>query len=166
MPSSLVPPTVKLAQVDPATAPHRLRKLPSWLLSQTALAAARLVNEALADAGITNTGARRAHYSLLAALDEFGPASQAELSQRCGIYRSDLVAVLNELQAAHLVRRAPDPADARRNIVTLTQTGADQLRHLDAVLTTVQDELLAPLTPSERAQLVTLLSRVLDRHGG
>jgi DNA-binding MarR family transcriptional regulator len=152
--------------MDPATAPHRLRELPSWLLSQAALAAARLVNQTLADAGITDTGARRAHYSLLAALDEFGPASQAELSQRCGIYRSDLVAVLNELETAHLVRRAPDPADARRNVVTLTEAGADQLRGLDRVLTAVQDELLAPLSPAERAQLVRLLRRVLDRHGG
>jgi hypothetical protein len=62
------------------------------LLSHTAIYAERLVNEGLAGAA-----ARKWHYAVLVALQESGPASQATLSRRAGIYRSDLVAVINEL---------------------------------------------------------------------
>jgi hypothetical protein len=47
--------------------------------------AERLVNEGLAGAD-----ARKWHYAVRVALQESGPASQATLSRRAGIYRSDL----------------------------------------------------------------------------
>jgi DNA-binding MarR family transcriptional regulator len=139
--------------------PTRLAALPSWLMTQTALHAHRLVADGLAEAD-----ARGYHYRLLATLDESGPASQAELGRRSGIHFSDIVAALNELAEQGLVERAPDPADRRRNIITITPPGRRQLRRLDKRLTQVQDELLEPLSAAERAQLVTLLSRVLHHH--
>ena len=142
-----------------AGAPDRLRRLPSWLISQTAVWAGRLVNE-----GLGAQRARRAHYSVLAALDEFGPTSQATLSRHCGVYRSDLVALVNEMTSLGWLRRAPDPRDRRRNVITLTPDGGEHLRRLDRMLAGIQDDLLAALTPAERAQLVRLLTRVLDHH--
>jgi DNA-binding MarR family transcriptional regulator len=103
---------------------------------------------------------------LLAALDEAGPASQAELSRRTTIDRSIMVATVNELAGAGLVERTPDPTDRRRNVVTLTAAGRRRLRKLDRLLTGVQDDLLAPLSAEERAQLVHLLTRVVDHHSG
>jgi MarR family transcriptional regulator, lower aerobic nicotinate degradation pathway regulator len=108
--------------------------------------------------------ARRHHYVLLAALDEVGSASQAELSRRTTIDRSDMVATVNELAERGLVQRAPDPTDRRRNVVTLTDAGHRHLRKLDTLLAKVQDDLLAPLSPDEREQLVHLLTRVVDHH--
>jgi DNA-binding MarR family transcriptional regulator len=78
--------------------------------------------------------------------------------------RSDVVAALNELAGHGLVERAPDPADRRRNIITITPAGAAHLRRLDSLLDDVQDELLAPLSPAERQQLIHLLTRVLEHH--
>jgi DNA-binding MarR family transcriptional regulator len=97
-------------------------------------------------------------------LQEFGPASQAALSRRTGIYRSDLVAVINELAGRGLIQRAPDPADRRRNVITMTPHGRRHLRQLDKLVATIQDDLLAPLTQPERDQLVRLLARLLDHH--
>jgi DNA-binding MarR family transcriptional regulator len=142
----------------PAT-PARLRRVPSRLLTQTAMHADRLANQGLATAD-----ARKWHYAVLASLQEFGPASQAALSRRTGIYRSDLVAVINELASRGLVERAPDPADRRRNVITMTPHGRRHLRQLDRLVATIQDELLAPLTQPERDQLVGLLTRLLDHH--
>jgi MarR family transcriptional regulator, lower aerobic nicotinate degradation pathway regulator len=142
-----------------ATAPARLRALPSWLINQAVLPANRLVTEGLAGARM-----RRHHYSLLAALDEIGPASQAELSRRTTIDRSDMVATVNDLAQQRLVQRVPDPADRRRNVVTITPTGRRQLRKLDRLLAKVQDALLAPLSADERTQLIALLTRVVDHH--
>ncbi|WP_200214286.1 MarR family winged helix-turn-helix transcriptional regulator [Micromonospora coerulea] len=144
-----------------AATPARLRTTPSWLLTQTAAHAARLVAE-----GLGALDARGYHYRLLAALDEFGPASQADLGRRCGVDRSDVVAVLNELAAKNLVRRSPDPADRRRNVITLTTAGRRELHRMGDTLDRVQDTLLAPLSPSERDELNRLLTAVLDHHSG
>lgn len=139
--------------------PDRLRRRASRLLSQLSTRSDRLVNEGLAEAD-----ARKWHYAVLASLEDHGPGSQATLSRRTGIYRSDMVGVLNELAERHLVERAPDPDDQRRNIITISAQGRRQLGRLDKVLDDLHDELLAPLSPAERDQFVQLLTRLLDYH--
>jgi MarR family transcriptional regulator, lower aerobic nicotinate degradation pathway regulator len=79
--------------------------------------------------------------------------------------RSDVVAAVNELVEQGLAERTGDPADRRRNIVTMTAAGAARLQRLDAVLAGVQDELLAPLSPAERAEFARLLTRILAHEG-
>ncbi|WP_433386882.1 MarR family winged helix-turn-helix transcriptional regulator [Micromonospora sp. KLBMP9576] len=143
----------------PDLTPARLAGLPSWLITQTAMHAGRLVST-----GLAAVDARGHHYRLLATLDEFGPASQATLGRRSGIHFSDIVAAVNELADQELVTRAPDPADRRRNVITVTPAGRRQLRRLEKQLARVQDELLAPLSADEREQLTHLLSRVLGHH--
>ena len=102
--------------------PARLLAMTSRLLNQTSAHAQRLVGE-----GLANADARKYHYALLAALDEFGPASQSSLSGRTGIYRSDIVATINELTDRGFVDRAPDPADRRRNVITMTPAKPQQI---------------------------------------
>lgn len=109
-------------------------------------------------------GASGYHYRLLAALRESGPASQAALSARTGIDRSDIVAAINALEDKNVVRREPDPHDRRRNIITLTRTGKRRLTEFDAVLAEIQNDLVAPLTESERRQFVRLLTKLVDHH--
>lgn len=75
--------------------------------------------------------------------------------------RSDVVTAVNELVAQGLVERTGDPVDRRRNVVAMTTAGAVRLKRLDGVLAEVQDELLAPLSAAERAELTRLLTRVL-----
>ncbi|GAA0447078.1 hypothetical protein Ade02nite_85470 [Paractinoplanes deccanensis] len=133
--------------------------LPSWLLTQTAAHAHRLVAE-----GFAAVQARGYHYRLLATLEELGPASQATLGRSSGIHLSDMVATINELADAGLVERAPDPTDRRRNVISLTPAGKRRLRRLEKRLATTQDELLAPLSPEERRQLTDLLAKLLDHH--
>jgi MarR family transcriptional regulator, lower aerobic nicotinate degradation pathway regulator len=144
---------------DDWATPARLRRLPSRLLTQVAMHADRLASEGLAGAD-----ARKWHYAVLAALQEFGPSSQAALSRHTRIYRSDLVAVINELADRGLVERTPDPADRRRNVITMTPGGRRHLRQLDRLVAAVQEDLLAPLTQPERDELVRLLTRLLDHH--
>lgn len=140
-------------------APVRVRAKPSWLLNQAAIPANRLVAE-----GLAALDGRRHHYVLLAALDEGGPASQADLSRRTTIDRSDMVAAVNELANRGLVVRSPDSTDRRRNVVSLTAAGRRHLQKLDRILDQAQDQLLAPLSPADRRELVDLLTRVVDHH--
>ncbi|MFB9183163.1 MarR family winged helix-turn-helix transcriptional regulator [Dactylosporangium sucinum] len=137
-----------------------LSRRPTRLLSLAAMHADRRVNEGLATAD-----ARKWHYAVLSTLEQFGPASQAELSQRTGIYRSDLVAVINELTERGQVDRSPNPADRRQNVITLTEAGHRQLLALDELLAAAERDVLAPLTDAEREQLVDLLTRLVRHHG-
>jgi DNA-binding MarR family transcriptional regulator len=137
----------------------RLRELPTWLLSLSAAHAHRLLTDAFAAAG-----ARGYHYRLLAALEEFGQASQAALGNRTGIDRSDVVAALNELAEQDLVERQTDAHDRRRNVITITAAGKARLRRLDRVVAKVQIELLSPLSAAERKELTLLLARVACHH--
>jgi DNA-binding MarR family transcriptional regulator len=140
----------------PYDPPARLRELPSWLTGQVARRAQRLIGDALA-----GEGARRAHFAVLASLADQGAASQAELGRRLWIDRSDLHGIVAELETAGLIRRVRDERDRRRNLVTLTPAGRARLRRLERRVQAAQDELLGPLSASERQQLKRLLERVL-----
>jgi MarR family transcriptional regulator, lower aerobic nicotinate degradation pathway regulator len=138
----------------------RLDSLPTWLLSRSSGQAHRLLADAFAAAG-----ARGYHYRMLAALEDLGPASQATVGRRAEMDRSDVVAAVNELEADDFVERAPDPDDGRRKIVTITTAGRRRLKKLDEVVDSVQEQLLEPLSATERAQLVSLLGRIARRSG-
>jgi DNA-binding MarR family transcriptional regulator len=144
--------------VDEQT-PGALTQLPSWLLTQTAAQAQRIVSDTFAAAG-----ARAYHFRLLATLVEFGPASQAALGRRSCIDRSDVVAALNELEADGYVERTPDPDDGRRNIITVTTTGRRHYKRLTTVVGKAQDEIFAPLSATDRARLATILGKLLTHH--
>jgi DNA-binding MarR family transcriptional regulator len=136
-------------------APARLSTLPTWLLSQAAARSHRLLTTALATAG-----ARGYQYRILAALDESGTASQADLGRVTNLDRSDVNAVIAELVDLGAVTRAADQADRRRNQITLTKTGQDLFRTLDDIIEGVQQQVLAPLSARERLVLTNLLARI------
>jgi DNA-binding MarR family transcriptional regulator len=143
---------------QPGRAPTRLKDRPTWLISRAYARSSGLLNAAFEAHG---QGLRSYHYRLLAALEEWGPASQADLGRSTGIDRSDVTAALAELESRNLIERAADPGNKRRNIVTLTPQGTERLNDLDILVGTIQDELLAPLTATQRRQFITLISRLL-----
>src|ERR1700760_5092242 len=104
---------------DPDDAPQppaRLRELASWQTSRGATRGARLF------ARHQPLGAR-GDFAVLAALEEYGPLSQAELGRRLGLDRNDVNGIVTRLQTRHLIDRQPDPADRRRNVVPLPGAG-------------------------------------------
>jgi DNA-binding MarR family transcriptional regulator len=133
----------------------RVANRPTWLLSR---AAAR--SQSLLAAAFAAEGVRGYDFRVLAALDELGASSQAELGRKTEIDRSDIVATVSFLVDAGLARRSRDPVDSRRNLVTITRRGSSTLERLDAAVERVQAELLAPLTDAERRTLVALLRKM------
>ena len=133
----------------------RVAGRPTWLLSRANIRAQNLLRDAFAAEGV-----RGYDFRVLAALDEYGPASQAEIGRHTGVDRSDVVATVNDLLASRFVRRRPDAEDRRRNIVTITAAGTAKLERLDAMLDGVQDAVLAPLTATERRTLLRLLAKM------
>ncbi|MFJ6720096.1 MULTISPECIES: MarR family winged helix-turn-helix transcriptional regulator [unclassified Streptomyces] len=132
-----------------------IQSLPSWLVGRVAARGRALVADALAAEGL-----KLAHHAVLAATDEYGPLAQADLGRRLAIDPKDLVGLLNHLQDAGLVLRVPDPADRRKNSVSLTPAGADTLARCGVLAQEANAEFLAPLTPQERRTLMALLGRM------
>ena len=135
--------------------PERLKRQLSRLVGMTAAQTRHVAGQALAAAG-----AGKDDFVVLAALADLGPASQAALATRTRIYTRDLVSVLNALAGHGWIRRAPDPADKRRNVITITGDGERRLAELDRVFARVNDQIMAPLGHDERQQLFALLGRV------
>ncbi|MEV4432502.1 MarR family winged helix-turn-helix transcriptional regulator [Streptomyces sp. NPDC049555] len=133
----------------------RLRTLPSWLLNRASARGRRLVTDALAEDGM-----RMQHHAVLSAVADLGPVAQAELGRTTGFDPKDMVGILNDLQAQELITRSPDPADRRKNAITLTSAGRDRLARLAELGEQANEALLAGLTPAERELFLALLARV------
>lgn len=120
---------------------------------------ARAANRSLAGA-LDELGLRSLHFAVLHRLADAGPASQADLAAALRLHAPNLVRVLDEMEAEGLIARTRDPADRRRQLVVLERRGATMLRRAEAIAAHTEDELLAALSPSEQAQLRSLLGRV------
>ncbi|TQF65817.1 MarR family transcriptional regulator [Rhodococcus spelaei] len=90
--------------------------------------------------------------------------SQASLGRRCHLDRSELAAIVGELETSGYLAREADPADRRRNIVTITPDGTARLTRLRHLASEARDDLLEPLSVAERAQLTSLVERVVEHH--
>ncbi|WP_153540570.1 MarR family winged helix-turn-helix transcriptional regulator [Actinomadura macrotermitis] len=140
--------------------------LPPRLLDITAFVLARTgrIGRARMGAMTDGRGLGLWHLAVLAALDDAAPASQRGLGARLRIDPSDLVEVVGRLADAGLVRRERDPADRRRYVVELTARGRAELDAITAEAARLDAELLAPLDGPERAQLKSMLGRILAHH--
>lgn len=138
--------------------PRRLTALLSWQAGRVSTLGARLTAQRMPLPA-------RADFAVLAALDQYGELSQAQLGRHLGLDRNDVNAVVSRLHHAAAVRRDADPADRRRNVVAITPVGNERLLELEVHAAAVQDELLAALSAPERAELNDLMTKVLSAHG-
>ncbi|MGV9276791.1 MarR family winged helix-turn-helix transcriptional regulator [Streptomyces griseosporeus] len=132
-----------------------IRSLPSWLLGRAAARGRALVADALAEQGM-----KMWHHVVLSAVRDLAPVAQAELGRSIGLDPKDLVGVLNDLQTSGLVVRRPDPADRRKNAVSLTGEGERVLRRCEEAAREANEALMASLSPAEREGFLAALRRI------
>ncbi|MFJ8357888.1 MarR family winged helix-turn-helix transcriptional regulator [Streptomyces sp. NPDC093984] len=137
-----------------------IRSLPSWLLGRAAARGRALVADALAAEGM-----KMWHHVVLSAIRDLAPVAQADLGRGIALDPKDLVGILNDLQAAGLVLREPDPRDRRKNAVSLTEEGARLLKRCEKAAREANDTLLAPLSAAERDRFTDLLIRISGTDG-
>lgn len=135
----------------------RVTSATTWLLGRANARAQRLLAE-----GFAAFGLRPLHYRALAALDEHGELSQAELGRHLALDRKDVTVALDSLAQRGLVERTPDAGDRRRNVVALTDAGRELLPQLDHALQSVQARVLEPLTGREASQLRATLAKLVE----
>jgi DNA-binding MarR family transcriptional regulator len=103
-------------------------------------------------------------YQVLAAAAQGSVNSQLALAQHLGVDRTVMTYLLDDLEAAGLIERRPDPADRRARKIVATQQGNELLTRLNERLQAAEGQLLAPLDPGSRdifrAQLQLLATQL------
>jgi DNA-binding MarR family transcriptional regulator len=107
-------------------------------------------------------GMRLKSFLLLGYVRDRGAVSQQELEAGLLMDANSVVLLLNETEAAGFSVRRRDPADRRRHMVELTAAGRAAVERAEKAREGIEDEVLADLSPEERATLRKLLRRVLD----
>jgi DNA-binding MarR family transcriptional regulator len=95
-------------------------------------------------------------------LRDHGETSQADLAATLHVDRTNLVGLLNELEAQGLVERRRSPEDRRRHTVTLTDAGHERLAAVSFALAATEARILQRLDGDERAQLHALLRKAAE----
>ena len=107
-------------------------------------------------------GMRLKQFMTLGYVRDRGSVSQQELETGLLIDANAVVLLLNELEAAGLSVRKRDPNDRRRHLVEITGSGKAAVERAEKARETLEEEILAELSPEERATLSKLLRRVLE----
>ncbi|MFE1320506.1 MarR family winged helix-turn-helix transcriptional regulator [Kitasatospora phosalacinea] len=105
------------------------------------------------------------HVGLLSVLDAGLGASQLEIAKLMRVAPSLVVSLADHLEAAGAVERLRDPADRRRQVLSLTDRGRDLLARCTARALALDAELTAGLTPAQRAALHAAFDRLAAAHG-
>ncbi|MEV6991936.1 MarR family transcriptional regulator [Streptomyces sp. NPDC093228] len=139
--------------------PTPLESRLGYLLKHTQLRLTRASAEALAPVGIDGH-----ELAVLVVLAGAEPLSQIEVAARLGVDRTTMVVLIDTLEERGLVRRRRSEHDRRKNIVELTEDGAECLRRGEEARRTVERRFLAPLDEKTAATLVHAL-RLLVAEG-
>jgi DNA-binding MarR family transcriptional regulator len=107
-------------------------------------------------------GMRFKPYMTLGYVRDHPGITQQELESALFMDANSVVLILNELEAAQFSVRRRDPSDRRRHIVEVTALGRRALEKADRARDSLEDEVLAGLSPDERKTLRRLLERVLE----
>ena len=141
--------------IDVKTEGQRSEKGVITLLTQLSKALHRRTSEEL-------LGMRLKAYLVLGYVRDHPGTTQQELEHAMLMDANGVVIMLNELEALGFSVRRRDANDRRRHIVELTASGARALERADKAQESIEGDILAPLTPDERATFRSLIQRVLD----
>ncbi|WP_033290240.1 MarR family winged helix-turn-helix transcriptional regulator [Amycolatopsis jejuensis] len=106
---------------------------------------------------LTPLGLRPRHLLALTVLNTQGSSTQQALARTLEMDSTNVVGLLNDLEADHLIERRRSPEDRRRHVVVLTELGGIKLVQAEAALAAVEDDVLVALDPEQREQLYRLL---------
>jgi DNA-binding MarR family transcriptional regulator len=107
-------------------------------------------------------GMRLKAYLALGYVRDHPGTTQHELERAMLMDANGIVILLNELEAARFSVRRRDPNDRRRHLVEVTPAGLRAIERADKARESIEDEVLAPLSPEERLTMRNLIERVLD----
>jgi DNA-binding MarR family transcriptional regulator len=106
------------------------------------------------------------HGAVLARLDREGARSTSDLAAAERVRPQSMAQTVSDLEAEGLIKRRPDPADARRALIELTDEGRETLeadrRHREGWLMQAIAEGFSEQEQQALAEAVPLLTRLAD----
>lgn len=105
-------------------------------------------------------GLRMITYSALRVVCARPGLTQAALAEGLDIERSNLVAILDEMEVADWIERAPAAGDRRAHALRVTDTGARLLEEASGVVAAHEARMTAGLSEEECAALRAALMRI------
>ncbi|MDI4657556.1 MarR family winged helix-turn-helix transcriptional regulator [Xanthobacter autotrophicus] len=136
-----------------------LDHLPGHLIRRLQQVAVSLFAEEMEGAGADLTPVQ---YAALATVRAHPGIDQASLAGVIGYDRTTIGGVVERLEGKDLIRRIPSPSDRRLRQLFITPEGMALLVALSAPVLKVQERILEPLTPAERATLSKLLVKLVN----
>jgi DNA-binding MarR family transcriptional regulator len=112
---------------------------------------------------LTPLGLRTRHLLALTVLREQSGSTQQDLAKTLEMDSTNIVGLLNDLEAQNLIERRRSPADRRRHVVELTDVGLKLLIKSEFALATVEDEVLGTLDHEQRETLYSLLHQAISQ---
>ena len=89
-------------------------------------------------------------YIVLNALRDAPQSTQAALAEKIGADKTRIITTLDDLQAAGLIVREPDPRDRRARLLSITPAGSGVRRRVQHEIQRNEQRLLAELPRAER----------------
>lgn len=123
------------------------------------LRASRLLHDRASRTG--DTGLRVAHMTLLQQVSAEG-TRQTDLAQKLSVSKQAIGQLVSELVGLAMVKRDPDPADARATLVRLTAKGQKAQSGGQAVFDEVHGELEGKMGKAGVEKLESALSSLID----
>ena len=74
-----------------------------------------------------------------------------------------ITSVLDQLQAAGLVKRSPHPRDRRSTVAEITPAGRETIDRICPPLINIEEDCMSALSRAEQDQLIGLLARIRER---
>lgn len=101
-------------------------------------------------------------YAVMTALLNHPGADQVTIARDAAIDRTSVADVLARLAQRGLVRREPGKQDRRMRIAVLTDEGERIAREMEHASLSAQAKLMAPLTAAKHAQLMDLMTELVE----
>jgi DNA-binding MarR family transcriptional regulator len=143
------------------TPPGIAKRWPTLLMIKLGRITMHRFTEALEPYGI-----RPRDVAALIELRDHGELTQQSLCGRLHLDPTNLVAILNELEARGYATRRRDPEDRRRHLVEVSKKGIAVIEKVSEVMDEVEADLLDGLDGAERDELAGLLTSMWERSGG
>jgi DNA-binding MarR family transcriptional regulator len=128
-----------------------------WLLARAAHVVGSAVERQLEVLGLGKRG-----FIVLKAAAGLERATQRDIARAVGIDKTTLVQTIDQLEAAGLCERRPDPRDRRARLVVPTAAGTDRIAWAEAVVRDLEAELLEDLDDHDARDLRRLLTQLVS----
>ena len=135
--------------------PGELTMFPGYLLARLGESSRRRFHKALEPEGL-----HPRDFGVMTVVAAQPGMSQQQLHEKTAIDPSSMVAVIDELEAAGLAERRPDPEDRRARTIFLTDRGKQTLQRVRTLAGDLQREFFGSLTAEDLRTLHALLRKL------